>query len=100
MGRSVLPPVIWVARPPARLRAMLVFAIVRVGAHVLPLPASASLSLAVRGRTETLIWDVRQGMEEAATGDATAGVIHHALHTWDSDLEHVGSRASNPPEKR
>jgi hypothetical protein len=35
-------------------------------------------------------------VEEAATGDATAGVFHHALHTWDSDLEHVGSRASEP----
>ncbi|OAJ64084.1 hypothetical protein A6V37_00870 [Paraburkholderia ginsengiterrae] len=79
---------------------MLVFAIVRVGANVLSLPTTASLSLAVRGRTETLIWDVRQGMEEAATGNATAGVIHHALHTWGSDLEHVGSRASNRPEKQ
>lgn len=100
MGRSVQPPVIRMAGAPACLCAMLVFAIVRVGAHVLALPAPASLSLAVRGRTVALIWDVGQGMEEAATGDATAGVIHHALHMWDSDLGHVGSRASNPPEKR
>src|SRR4051794_24103962 len=51
MSRSVLPPVIWMARTPARLRAMLVFAIVRIGAHVLPLPAPASLSLAAGRRT-------------------------------------------------
>jgi hypothetical protein len=87
------------ARTPARLRTMLVFAIVRVGAHVLPLPAPAALSLAAGRRTVTLIWDVRQRMEEAATSGATAGVIHHVLHKWDSKLEHVGSQPAQRPER-
>jgi hypothetical protein len=103
MGCPVLSPVVWMAGTPACLRAVLVFAIIGVGAHVLLLPPPASLSLTGRRRAKALVWDVRQGTKYAATGEAPAGVIHHALHTliviW-STLPKLNTRSAEDAEIR